>query len=378
VADVPPLTDFCPFGSLFGLEAPSRVLWAALARDQLAGSYLFKGPTGIGKTALALAFAQAATCPSPIEDPFGACESCRSCRMVAAQSHPEVALVRPAGEQTQIWQFWDRDGRAPGVLERSLQFAPTIGRRRIYIIERADTLNIGAANSLLKVLEEPPGYAIFLLLAPTTDRVLPTILSRCQVVAFRPTDAHALEDWLVSSYELPRDRAAVLASLSQGLPGLAVRFARNPSAEDDLDRCGQLALRLASAQPLAALKLAEEMRALASSASLKTHTDVAESEGGQTPRSRVDRSAIGNVLDLMAVVYRDVLALSLDPLEARTVHRDLRADLMACAASASPRRWLAVLDALARARRRLEQNVSPQLVTDWLAVAIATRVGEPN
>src|SRR5687768_11675164 len=184
------------FRDVFGHESAVRSLQKALASDQLPGTYLLTGPQGIGKTTLALAFAEAAACLAPIEEPFDSCGECDSCRRARAGDHPEIALIPPVGDQTQIWQFWDRDGRPPGILQHSLHFAPVIGRRRVYIIERADTLNEAAANSLLKVLEEPPPYAVFVLLATHAGRLLPTVLSRSQLVRLLPASINELAHFL--------------------------------------------------------------------------------------------------------------------------------------------------------------------------------------
>ena len=104
-----------------------------------------------------------------------------------AGTQPEIATIYPAGEQMQIWQFWDRDNKPQGILSHTLNFAPQIGKKRVYILEQAETLNESAANSLLKVLEEPPPYALFVLLATHPARVLPTIVSRSQVIRLRPS-----------------------------------------------------------------------------------------------------------------------------------------------------------------------------------------------
>src|SRR5258708_38767343 len=139
-----------PFSEVFGHVSAVRSLQRALVADQLAGTYLFAGPQGVGKTTLSLAFGAAAACLRPRPDPFDACGECDSCRRAAVGAQPEIVLIAPAGDQTQIWQFWDRDGKPPGALQHSLHYGPVIGRDRVYIIARADSLNEPAANSLLK------------------------------------------------------------------------------------------------------------------------------------------------------------------------------------------------------------------------------------
>lgn len=365
-------TLFTPPDHLVGLDAPTRVLWRALEHDRVAGAYLLKGPTGAGKTTLALAFARAATCAAPASSPFGACGQCESCRRAAAGSHPEIVLIRPAGDQTQIWQLWDRSGKPPGALEHSLPFAPGIGRRKVFIIERTDTLSPGAANSLLKVLEEPPAYAVFLLLTPTTERLLPTIVSRCQAVAVRPTDTRVIENWLIDRHGIPAEAAALVASVADGLPGAALSLARSSSAAESVEACTDVALQLATARPLTALRIAEELRAASRNLAPRSENEDPDAGG----KLRVDRGALGSALDLTAVVFRDLLLLGLDP-ESRQIVNSHRRHVLAGAAREYPiQRWIAALDAVATARRRIEQNVPPNLVTDWLAMSITTEAGQ--
>src|SRR5215470_17328874 len=129
------------FASFVGNQPAVRSLQNALSEDRLPGSYLFVGPQGVGKTTLATAFAKALACLSPRSAPFDSCGECESCRRVESGSQTEIVNIAPAGDQTQIWQFWDRDGKPPGSLQRAIRYAPVMGRKRIFIIERADTLN---------------------------------------------------------------------------------------------------------------------------------------------------------------------------------------------------------------------------------------------
>ncbi|HXG23934.1 MAG TPA: hypothetical protein VNJ09_05210 [Chthonomonadales bacterium] len=377
-----------PFASIFGHNRAVCALQKALAEDMLVGAYLLVGPPGVGKTTLALAFAEAAACLHPHSDPFDACGECDSCRRARANAHPEITLIPPAGEQTQIWQFWDRDGRPPGILQHTLPFAPTIGRRRVYILERAETLNIAAANSLLKVLEEPPPYALFLLLAPHPDRLLPTILSRVQLVRLLPAPVNDLAAYLVKSVGLSPERARTLAVYAEGRTGTALGLARNVIAEEEIARLLELAETIPDSSPLRALQIAEAMRKIASGLKGLINTEQAGAESGQeagngpeegTPdeesseppsKERIGRRQLAIVIELLTAFYRDLLSLSLYGEEATIVHSDRRAHLAALATHRSPQTWMACLETLMLARKRLDQNVSVPLLTDWLATQL--------
>lgn len=364
------------FRSLFGLDAPVAALRRALANDQLAGSYLFVGPHSSGKTALALAFARAAACVEPGTGPFDACGRCQSCLLAAAGKHPEITLISPAGELTQIWQFWDRDGKPSGALSHSLSFAPTVGRRRVYIVERADTLNESAANSLLKVLEEPPPYALFVLLSPHVARMLPTVISRCQLIRIAPAAMQPLAEFVAEKAGVSDERAHVCAAYSEGRTGMALRLASDPVTGDEIGRAVDLAVSLATSEPLGALRLGEAIRRLSGSLKALGQDDSAPGAAKDSapedaaPRERVGRRQVAVAVDLLAAAYRDLLALSVGGTDARIVHAERRADLESAACVSDPGRWMNGLEAILVARRRVDQNVSIPLVTDWLAMTL--------
>lgn len=375
-----------PFAGLFGLEVPIRALQKALAAEQIAGTYLFVGAEGIGKTTLAKAFAEAAACLNPTRDPFDACGVCESCRRCTSGTQPEIVLIPPAGEQTQIWQFWDRDSRPSGILQHSLPFTPTIGKRRVFIIERADTLTESAANSLLKVLEEPPPYALFLLIVPHAGRLLPTILSRSQILRLMPAAPSALAVYLEKYHALAPEQAQTLAAFAEGRTGQAIRLARNPEVQKEMDRILDFAGTLIKSPPIRALKSGETIRKLAGTVKALAETDTADvkpkggaenivaaqNEENSEPASkeRVGRRQLSVVLDLLIGFYRDLLALRLGGQEAPILHAGRRNDLAKFAAAGEPDAWLAALGVLLKARRRIEQNASVPLLTDWLAIRL--------
>jgi DNA polymerase III subunit delta' len=370
---------------LVGLDLPVRALRRALAADQLAGTYLFVGPEGVGKTALALAFAAAAACTDPRPEPYDACGSCRSCRLLAASSHPEIALVPPAGDQTQIWQFWNRDGRPPGLVQSTISYSPSVGRRRVYIVERADTLTEGAANSLLKVLEEPPRYACFVLLSPHPSRMLPTVLSRAQVIRLQPMSVADLAQHLVRVANVPEDRARSLAAFADGRVGKALRLVTSKGGMDEVDRVLDLVASIPGSSPLRALKISELMRKLASGLKVMVgnaddgagddpavRSDGADAEDETAPagKERAGRHQLGAVIDLAAAFYRDVLAVTLLGSGAEIAHVDRREQIEAIAARLSPQACMDSLGILLAARRRVDQNVTIPLLTDWLATRL--------
>lgn len=364
--------------ALFGQAAALGALRRALESDCLPGTYLFVGPPGVGKGAFARAFAQSAACLTPKHDPFDACGSCDSCRRFEAGTQPEIVTVLPAGEQIQIWQFWTRESRStPGILSTTLSYAPIIGKRRVYIIEQADTLTESAANSLLKVLEEPPPYALFLLSAPHPARVLPTIVSRSQMVRLRAAPIDELAKYMAHTTGLELPRAATLAAYAEGRIGQAMQLAQTPAVGEEIVRILDFAETNPQAPRVRALRLAEQLRKLAAQVKALVGEEPAaatgDSDDGETvaPKEKAGRRALATVFDLLVTFYRDLLALRVGgPHASNIVNRERIERLARLAREGEPERWMRCLDALLLARRRLDANANIPLVTESLMMTL--------
>lgn len=167
------------FDGIVGQPKVRDFLRATVASDRTIHAYLFTGPAGSNKTQAAFAFAQAILCPKGPQGPRGGlCGSCDICRKVARRTHPDVVYCAPEGAAGYlVGQVRD--------LISSVSMAPIQASRKVYIVDRADLLGVQAANAFLKTLEEPPDDVVIVLLARTAESVLPTIVSRCQVVPFR-------------------------------------------------------------------------------------------------------------------------------------------------------------------------------------------------
>ena len=162
-------------GNLVGQSRAARLLLAALAHGRLAHAHVFAGLSGESLSALALNLAKALNCERPDPD---ACDSCGACRKIEAGNHPDVLVVQPDGDSLkldQIRAMQNRAWRRPGE-----------GRYKVFILRDAHLLTPEAANSLLKILEDPPGDLIICLLSPNAQALPATVLSRCQVLQLDP------------------------------------------------------------------------------------------------------------------------------------------------------------------------------------------------
>ena len=354
-----------PFSDVIGQPAAVATLQTALVRQSVPQSYLFVGPDGTGKTATALAFIQASACKNSTKE-GEACGMCVNCVRIRENTHPDVSRIAPDGEFTRIWQLWSRPGHPPGALE-TLPFAPVASPKRFFLIEKAETLNDESANSLLKALEEPPPYVQFILCAPAPTSVLPTILSRCQMVRFRPAPmsaiAHALEKRGLSTTE-----AGVLAAYAEGLPGRAFRLADAPELRTQREALLDLAARIAVSPPVAAFRLAEDLRNLAKPPKTKKTTDDEADAADRTARGDLNRA-----LDVLAAHFSDLLSLSLGGPHARVVHTERREALLRSANRYRPEQIAENLEALLTFRRHIARNANAQLATEVLMLQLVPK-----
>jgi len=215
---------------MIGHQWAVELLRRHLAQQRVRHAYLFTGPDGIGKRTLALCLAQALNCEAP-PSPGEACGVCRACRLIPQGTHPDLHLVTKQEGDAQI--------KMEQVLElqRQLALAPFESRWRIALGVGFHDASISAQNALLKTLEEPSPRVVLLLTARQAELLLPTIVSRCEVVALRPLAAAELADALTARGETA-ERAKLLSALAGGRPGVALRTASNPERLEE--RSGQL------------------------------------------------------------------------------------------------------------------------------------------
>lgn len=358
------------FSEILGHERAKDALRRAIRNGQPAHAYLITGLPSVGKHTLAYAFAAALTCFHPTSE-GQACGECDSCRRASQGNHPEILVIAPYSEQTLIWQLWEghsppRDAKAhqEGVIGRTLSFAPSFGRRLVYLFTRAESLTEAAANSLLKTLEEPPPYAVFLLLAPTVEEVLETIRSRCQWVPLQPVAPEAIRDWLVGQHGVEEAIAWRCALLSGGAPGKAWYLATKPQALRLWDAIAEFAHAVAVLHPRgAALKLAEQLRQLAADTSSE------DEEGGGRAKS-ASRSGILLVIEAMLCWFRDALWVATVGSSDGITYRGEEHRLREAAACLGGEGLVCATEILMDAYRALEGNANIQLATEVLMMRL--------
>lgn len=205
---------------LRGHSTQREMLRRSLSRGRLAHTWLFTGPSGIGKKQFAYLFANSLVCERYDEAFLDCCGACSSCKQFAAGTHPDIHLIEcPEGKRELPLELFlgSPEKRGREGLCHDLAQTPLAGRRKIAVIDDAQLLNEAGANALLKTLEEPPAHSLIILISSNRDAILPTILSRCQVMSFRPLATEdVVEILLEEGYEEDRDFAREAAEHSDG------------------------------------------------------------------------------------------------------------------------------------------------------------------
>jgi DNA polymerase-3 subunit delta' len=232
------------FNQVIGHQKNIALLQNILRTNKVAGAYLFAGPPNIGKELVALNFAKALNC---LESEADACDRCISCRKIDDSNHPDVRIIRPEG----AWMKIDQIRR----LQKQISYRPMEGYYKVYILTDVERMNLPAANSFLKTLEEPPGTSVLILLTSNYNSLLPTIRSRCQLVRFFPIPHRVLRDQLIGKLKITETKAKQITLLSGGKVGKALELAK----KEDINAQPTIPDILRQPQLIEIFKIAEDL-----------------------------------------------------------------------------------------------------------------------
>lgn len=202
------------FDGIFGQPRVREFLRASIASGRVSHAYLFTGPAGSNKTAAAYAFAQAILCKDH------GCRTCDDCRRIERRKHPDVHFYTPEGAQGYLIEQIRE-------IVSGVSLAPIRAKGKVYILDRVDLLGVSAANAFLKTLEEPVEGVTFILLGRTREAVLPTIVSRCQVVPFRHIPAREAAGILSQKTGVTPEQARIAIEACNGSITRAMTFAKS-------------------------------------------------------------------------------------------------------------------------------------------------------
>ena len=208
--------------NLIGHDWAEEMLRQHITTGSLRHAYLFSGPRGVGRRTLALRFAQAINCPQPLA-PGQPCGSCRICRQIESMQQADLNVLQAEQEGDTLKVDEVRD------LQHMLSLAPYESNYRTALLLRFEEANESAQNALLKTLEEPNPRVVILVTADDPENLLPTIVSRCELLRLRPLPLEDLAAVLQEKQNLEAEKAALIAHIAAGRPGYALRLAQDES-----------------------------------------------------------------------------------------------------------------------------------------------------
>ena len=341
------------FSQIVGHEDTIRHLQTAILQEKVNHAYIFQGAPGTGKRTLADAFAAALECDSLFDtltlkdaadrvllkpEEVDACGVCRSCHQAQRHNNPDIVYV--VHEKEKLISVDEIREQVVG----DVAIRPYNGRRKVYIITDAQLMNAQAQNALLKTLEEPPEYAVILLLTTNAYTLLDTIRSRCVLLDLKPVRDDQVMHYLMEHVQIPDYQAKLCAAFAQGSIGRAMALATSEDFQD-LREMALRAVKTAGAMDVAAIR------------------EQVETMTGQ-------KEHIQDLLDVLAVWYRDVLYFKATRSADSLVFRDQLQAIRQAANVCSYEGIENVLRALDTAKERLNANAGFELTMELLLLTM--------
>ena len=322
----------------------------SLARGRLPHACLFVGPEGVGKALFARELAKALLCA---RNDGEACDACSACQKVEHGNHPDVSFIgrieRTAKGERRTRIIIDQVREE---IQDPIAYKPFEGRWKVFVVEDADRMSEGAQNCLLKTLEEPPPHSLLVLVAARIEPFLDTVVSRCQVVRFRPLSPEQVAGVLASKAELDAATARVLARLSEGSPGRALRYHREGSYATARWLLGELR----TMPPAGEFAVAGEL------------LDRAKQQGSRLEDAR---EGLRPVLALLTLACRDLLLRASGYGAELLVWGDASTDLLALGEGLDAPRARRLVERTLEARDQLDANANIKLLLENLVLALA-------
>ncbi len=319
------------FSSIIGHEQIKEHLQNAISMDKVSHAYIFNGPDRSGKMMLAKSFAMALQCEKKGSD---GCMECHSCKQALSGNQPDIIYLRHEKPNT----ISVDDVRQQ--INNDIMVKPYASPYKIYIIDEAEKMNKQAQNALLKTIEEPPSYAVILLLTTNSDAFLPTILSRCVVLNLKVVADDVIRLFLTSACQVPDYKAKICTAFAQGNVGKAIQLAES----EDFNEIKSLALSvLKRVRGMELPELAESVRQIGNY-----------------------KLEINDLFDIMTIWYRDVLYYKATSDANSLIFKDEVHDIKSQASKSSYEGIENIIKALGKAKLRLSANVNFDLVMELL------------
>ena len=319
------------FNAVAGHERIIKSLRESIKNDMTSHAYIFCGNKGSGRNLTAGAFAKTANCLSPING--NACGKCPSCIQFESGNNPDVFYVKA----TKTISISVDDIREQIINE--VKIKPYSYKRKIFIIDKADTMTSQAQNALLKTLEEPPKYVLIILIAENTENFLPTVLSRCVMMKFSPISVNLIKNYLINNCAMNENDAAFYAEYSIGSIGEALRLSDDENfyqMRNDIISCLD---RLDTMDFVSAMFMAKEMEKY---------------------------KAYSELFDIMYMFYRDVFCMRLFKDDRYVIQKDKIGLIEKKAKNLNEQTIAKRLDFIMDIKKKIRQNTAFRLSMEVL------------
>lgn len=319
------------FESIIGQEQIKEHLKNALSTGKVSHAYIINGERFSGKEYIAKIFAMALQCEKGGVEP---CQECHSCRQALSGNQPDI--IRLTHEKPGSIGVDDIRVQING----DIAIKPYSSPRKVYIVNEAEKMTVQAQNALLKTLEEPPAYAVILLLTTNVNVMLPTILSRCVVLNMKPVADELVKKFLMEEMQTPDYKADVCVAFARGNIGKAKQLA----SSEDFEKVKEEALSL--------LKYVQDMDITEMIAAIKKISEY--------------KMDVNDYLDILSIWYRDALLFKATGDANHLIFREELSNIRRVADRTSYEGIEKVIKALSRAKTRLDANVNFDLTMELL------------
>lgn len=323
------------FKDVVGHKDILKYISSAVENNRVSHAYILNGERGSGKKMLANLFAMTLLCETGDNEP---CGKCHSCKQAESGNHPDI--IRVTHEKPNSISVDDIRTQ----VNNTVDIKPYQGPYKVYIIPQADMMTPQAQNAILKTIEEPPSYAVFLLLTENAETLLPTINSRCVMLKLRNIKDTLIKKYLMENLEIPDYKADMCTAFAQGNMGRAIMLANSDHFNEIREEAVQL------------LKHISEMELNEIVAAVKNIS--------------VYKLEITDYLDIIMIWYRDVLLYKATKEIDKVVFKDQLQSIKEQARKSSYEGIELILESLEKARARLKANVNFDLVMELLFLTI--------
>ena len=324
------------FKDIIGQESIKKHLQTAIKTGNLSHAYIINGEYGSGRQTLASALAKTIQCQSKTDD-TDACGVCTSCKQAESHNHPDIKYITHDKTSISVNDIREQ-------LNNDISIKPYSSEYKIYIIPDANKMTEQAQNALLKTIEEPPVYAIIILLTENCDSLLPTIRSRCVTLTMNPVEKDKICTYLENKFQLEPEQAQIAANYCQGNIGKAIRFA---SSSDFIEMKNQV------------LKLLKNLDSMDIASIIDTIKEFS-----------THKNDINDYLDLMLLWYRDVLMFKVTKDANLLLYSDEYSAISEQATKRDYENIENIIAAIDKAKVRLKANVNFDVTIELMILAM--------